>query len=357
MPARQYISTAEAKTLSAGINNAVTSITLNSVTTLPGSYPYTLVIDPDTTYEEIVTVTASGGGNLLTVTRGQDGTSAQSHNAAAVVRHMITARDLQEPQNHINASSDVHGLATAGPAGASGGVVVGTTASQTLTNKTIASPVITGTISGTGVVSSTNILDGTITGTDIASGTIAGNNIASGTITSSNILDGTIVNADINSSAAIADTKLATITTDGKVANSATTATVNNTGQTIVLRNSSGNFIAGTITADLSGNASSASVLSPGRSINGITFNGSAAINTHVGGQGTTSATAVTTVTHGLGIGVAPSSVVATHRTSGTTGSPRIFYVSRLTATQFDIYALDTAGGQVAAPFYWIAIA
>jgi hypothetical protein len=138
MAARQYRSTVEAKTLSSGINNSVTSITLNSVTTLPSSYPYTLVIDPDLASEEIVTVTASGGGATLTITRGQDGTSAQTHDAAAVVKHMITARDLQEPQNHIEASSAVHGLT---------GSVVGTSDTQTLTNKTIG--LTTNTLTGT----------------------------------------------------------------------------------------------------------------------------------------------------------------------------------------------------------------
>jgi hypothetical protein len=58
-----------------------------------------------------------------------------------------------------------------------------------------------------------------------------------------------IKNSAISGSAAIADSKLATITTSGKVANSATTATPNNTGSTIVRRNGSGNFSAGTITA------------------------------------------------------------------------------------------------------------
>jgi hypothetical protein len=197
MAARQYRSTVEAKTLSTGINNSVTSMTLNSITTLPSTYPYTLVIDPDTASEEIVTVTANAGGSVLTITRGQDGTSAQIHDAGAVVKHMITARDLQEPQNHIVATADVHGLDTAGPLGVSGGNVVGTTASQTLTNKTLASPTISGTITGA-VVTSANIVDGTITGTDVASGTI----------TSTNILDGTIVNADINASAAINPTKV-----------------------------------------------------------------------------------------------------------------------------------------------------
>jgi len=64
------------------------------------------------------------------------------------------------------------------------------------------------------------------------------------------ITAGSIVNDDINASAAIADTKLATISTAGKVNNSATTATDANTGSAIVTRDASGNFSAGTITAD-----------------------------------------------------------------------------------------------------------
>ena len=47
------------------------------------------------------------------------------------------------------------------------------------------------------------------------------------------INDGTIVNADINASAAIADTKLATIATAGKVADTALSANVTKLGQTI----------------------------------------------------------------------------------------------------------------------------
>ena len=65
-----------------------------------------------------------------------------------------------------------------------------------------------------------------------------------------------IDNADIASNAAIADTKLATISTAGKVANSATTATNANTASTIVARDASGTFSAGTITANLTGSAS-----------------------------------------------------------------------------------------------------
>ena len=87
---------------------------------------------------------------------------------------------------------------------------------------------------------------------------------ASITITSA-ITSGSIVNADINASAAIADTKLATISTAGKVSNSATTATNANTANAIVARDASGNFTAGTVTAALSGNATTATNLSTNR--------------------------------------------------------------------------------------------
>lgn len=66
---------------------------------------------------------------------------------------------------------------------------------------------------------------------------------------------GSIVNEDINASAAIADTKLNTISTAGKVQNSATTATDANTGSTIVARDASGDFSAGVITADFNRSA------------------------------------------------------------------------------------------------------
>ena len=87
-----------------------------------------------------------------------------------------------------------------------------------------------------------------------------------------------IVNADIATGAAIVDTKLATISTAGKVSNSATTATNANTVSAIVARDASGNFSAGTITAALTGNASTATTLQTARTINGTSFDGSANI-------------------------------------------------------------------------------
>ena len=149
------------------------------------------------------------------------------------------------------------------------------TAANPTSARTITLPDETGTVvtsAGSGVVTSTMILDGTIVNADInASAAIALSKLATGalpsgiTVASTNIVDGTIVNADINASAAIADTKLATISTAGKVSNSATTATSANTANAIVARDASGNFSAGTVTASLTGNASTATKLSSTR--------------------------------------------------------------------------------------------
>lgn len=84
----------------------------------------------------------------------------------------------------------------------------------------------------------------------------------------SNIVpDGSITKEKISASAAIEDTKLATISTAGKVTNAAVQATDANTANRIVARDGSGNFAAGTITATLSGNASTATTLLAGRTI------------------------------------------------------------------------------------------
>ncbi len=101
---------------------------------------------------------------------------------------------------------------------------------------------------------------------------------------SAGITAGSIVDADVNASAAIADTKLATIATAGKVSNSATTATNANTANAIVARDASGNFSAGTITAALTGAASS-NVLKAGDTMTGQLISTLANNTTAGGGQ------------------------------------------------------------------------
>jgi plastocyanin len=85
-----------------------------------------------------------------------------------------------------------------------------------------------------------------------------------------------LTNANLSGTAGITDANLATISTAGKIANTATTATNANTSNTIVARDASGNFIAGTISAALAGNAATATKLATARSIYGNSFDGSA---------------------------------------------------------------------------------
>mgnify|MGYP000417417516 CR=1 FL=1 len=138
----------------------------------------------------------------------------------------------------------------------------------------------TGAVSATGF---TGPLTGNVTGNvsgsagSVAASAITGTTLAANVVTSSLTAVGTIATG-VWQGTAIADTYLATISTGGKVANSATTATSANTASAIVARDASGNFTAGTITAALSGNASTATTLATARNINGVAFNGSADI-------------------------------------------------------------------------------
>jgi hypothetical protein len=175
---------------------------LGSITPAAGER-FTLVLDPDTALEEIVYAVSpsSPSSTTITIIRGVDGTGTEgvtgvAHSAGAKVRHMAIGVDFREANQHIENTTTAHGITLA------------------------------------------NIVKTTDTGT----------------VTSTMITDGTIVNADINASAAIADTKLDTISTASKVSNSATTATSTNTASAIVARDASGNFTAGTVTANLTGN-------------------------------------------------------------------------------------------------------
>jgi hypothetical protein len=106
-----------------------------------------------------------------------------------------------------------------------------------------------GTTYANALVNAASLDTGAVIEAKIASSAVTETKIADSAVTSAKIANDTIVNADINSSAGIVDTKLATISTAGKVANSATTASASNGASTIVQRDASGNFAADTITA------------------------------------------------------------------------------------------------------------
>lgn len=127
--ALRYFANSPATTLAASCTNVATTIQVVSVTGLPVSYPYTLILDRGTATEEVVDVT-NAVGTTLTVTRGVDSTTAFAHDSGADVVHGISARDIREANSHINSSGAVHGLT---------GSIVGTSDTQTLTNKDLSS--------------------------------------------------------------------------------------------------------------------------------------------------------------------------------------------------------------------------
>ena len=159
---------------SAATGDTTTSVAVVSVSGFPSTVPYTLILDPDGSKEEVVTVTAATS-TTLTITRGQDGTAAVAHSAGTAVRHGVSARDFKEEQTHIASrgyDADTAILSSAGVTHVHGlvsgdGSVVGADQSVTLTRKTLTTPTINGaTLTGT-VTSTASIVvsgAGTITG-------------------------------------------------------------------------------------------------------------------------------------------------------------------------------------------------
>jgi hypothetical protein len=106
-------------------------------------------------------------------------------------------------------------------------------------------------------------------------------NFSAGTITAA--LSGNATTATTASATTATLTRGSYLTGSNFNGSSATTWAVDaataNTASKIVARDASGNFSAGTITAALSGNASTATTLQTARNIGGVSFNGSADIN------------------------------------------------------------------------------
>jgi hypothetical protein len=248
MTTRKYSSRSQQTTLSAALTSSGTTATVVSGSSLLGGVTvsageiFTVVIDPDTALEEIVDVSAVST-NTLTIVRGRDGSSGIAHSAGAAVRHMAIGRDYREANLHIEASSAVHGLS---------GSVVGTTDTQTLTNKDLSSatntlPTSVVTLTGTQTLTNKTLTSPTITSPTISSLTLGdGNIVFEGATADAFETTLTVVDPTADRTVTIPDattTLVGTDTTQTLTNKTLTSPTITGTGA-----------IAGTFTGNLTGN-------------------------------------------------------------------------------------------------------
>lgn len=81
-------STATSMTVASGSGNAL----MGGIVLTPGDI-FTVALDPDTTSEEIIYITAQTS-DTFTILRAQAGTSNVAHTAGATVRHVLSSADL-----------------------------------------------------------------------------------------------------------------------------------------------------------------------------------------------------------------------------------------------------------------------
>ena len=231
MTVRKYTSRSQQTTLTGSVTSGATSFTVVSASQLLGDLSaagisatavFTVVIDPDTALEEIIDVTGvNTSTNVLTVTRNVDGSTAQSHSAGAVVRHMIIGRDLREANTHIEAnatSSDTaHGIAL--------NTIVLTSQTGTVTSGVLASNSVTTAKITDGNVTTAKIADSAITSAKIADGTIATGDIADSAITSGKIATGAVGTTKIDDLSITEGKIVSSAVTTAKIADSAVTTT------------------------------------------------------------------------------------------------------------------------------------
>lgn len=153
--ARKYSTISVETTLASSINSSQTSMVVatGTGTTLMGGVVLTsgdtfaVAIDPETSSEEIVYITAVAS-DTLTITRGQAGTAQVAHNAGATVQHVFTGNDAQHFEDTVIVALTPDNTATVTNKNLSSGTntfpssLATLTGSQTLTNKVLTSPVV-----------------------------------------------------------------------------------------------------------------------------------------------------------------------------------------------------------------------
>ena len=178
MPAftrRQYAGAAAATTITAGINTTDTTCSLAATTGWPSTagVPFYVVIDPGTSAEEKCSATISG--STLTLTRGQDDTSASSHSSGATIYPVFTANDADEA-NEVVSKLTTKGDLLVTTGSALNRLAVGTNDYSLLADSSATNGVAWKQVPAAGLasdsVTTAKIADGAITMAKLASGVV-----------------------------------------------------------------------------------------------------------------------------------------------------------------------------------------
>jgi hypothetical protein len=256
--------------------------------------PDSVALGTDTTGNYVAAGAVSGTG-LSGSSSSEGGTFTVTSNATALnTASTIVARD------------------------GSGNFAAGTVTAALSGNSTTATALATGrTIGMTGdVVWTSASFDGSgnVTGT----ATIQANSVALGTDTTGNYVQSVANGSYLTGGGGASEGTALTLGVD---------ATNLNTASKVVARDASGNFAAGTITAALTGNASTATTLQTARTIGGVSFNGAANINlpgVNTAGNQATSGNAATAT---LATNATNAATAAT--TTGNAGSATVLQTAR----------------------------
>ena len=122
---RQYKGAAASTTTTNSLTSVDTSVTLTATTGWPSTpaVPFYVVIDPGTSSEEKCSATISG--STLTLTRGQDDTTAVSHSSGAAIYPVFSADDADEANAFASTMTTRGDLLTMGAGPTVGRIAIG----------------------------------------------------------------------------------------------------------------------------------------------------------------------------------------------------------------------------------------
>jgi hypothetical protein len=185
-----------------GLAANATSITLAAAMSgwSTSGTPFFVVVDPGTAKEEKLCVIYASSTTLTVVDpavtsawsasvngRGVDDTTDRAHDVGATIYPVFTATEANQANELVSKYTT------------NGDIVVhGTTGPKTIST------------GGSGNNNKVLVADSTVTDGGVKWATVTADSLAEGAVTSAKILDGTIMNVDINASAEIALSKLAT---------------------------------------------------------------------------------------------------------------------------------------------------